>query len=184
MSLTGSVLPPPDEERPMTVTTPAPLVRTRSTFRLQREGELASDLRSSTPTDVVAASSARGDGRRPSALATSAEEERQINAIARIVCQATMEALAGLRPVVQLQRWLEAQVYSKVRERVELTHEAQDLAPKAPRPLAFHQVRTVKVAQGVWECSVVFGDEHRVRACALRLEAHRRRWRVVALELG
>lgn len=168
----------------MTVTTPAPLIRTRSTFRLQREAELASDLRSGTPTDLVAASNAQGDGRRPSALATSAEEERQINAIARIVCQATMEALAGLRPVVQLQRWLEVQVYSKVRERVDLTYGSREAAPKAPHPLAFHQVRTEKVAQGAWECSVVFGDEHRVRACALRLEAHRRRWRVVALELG
>ncbi|GGE64601.1 Rv3235 family protein [Nesterenkonia cremea] len=168
----------------MTVTTPAPLVRSRTTFRLQREEELTSDLRSSTPTEVIAVSSAEGDGQRPSALATSAEEERQINAISRIICQATMEALAGLRPVVQLKRWLEAEVYAKVRQRVELTHDVQQLAPKAPRPLAFHQLRTEKVAQGVWECAVVFGDEHRVRACALRLEAHRRRWRVVALELG
>ncbi len=168
----------------MTATTPAPLLRTRNTFRLHREAELPTDLRRSVPQDVVAESRAQGDGRRPVELATAAEEERQIMAISQIVCQATMEALAGLRPVQQLQRWLEAEVYGKVRERAELSHDGAAPAPQAPRPLAFHQVRTQQVAPGAWEAAVVFGDERRVRSCALRLEAHRRRWRVVALELG
>ena len=172
----------------MTTGTPAPLIRTRSTFRLQRAADLASDLRRSTPQDtaggLAAQSRAHGDGRRPSELATTAEEERQIMAISRIVCQATMEALAGLRPVHQLQRWLESEVYRKVRERAELSQDGRTPMPTAPRPLVFHQIRTEKVAPGVWEAAAVFGDERRIRACALRLEAHRRRWRVVALELG
>ena len=168
----------------MTATPPVLMVSARKTFRLQREAELPTDLRRSTPQDVTAESRAQGDGRRPTELATAPEEERQIMAISQIVCQATMEALAGLRPVNQLQRWLETEVYRKVRERVELTHDIFAPTLKAPRPLAFHQVRTEKNAPGAWEVAVVFGDAQRIRACALRIEAHRRRWRVVALELG
>lgn len=168
----------------MTVTPPAPLVSARRTFRLQRESELPTDLRRSSPQDVAAKSRAQSDGRRPTELATAPEEERQIMAISQIVCQATMEALAGLRPVNQLQRWLENEVYRKVRERVDLTHDGPATILRAPRPLAFHQVRTEKIRPGAWEVAVVFGDAQRVRACALRIEAHRRRWRVVALELG
>lgn len=168
----------------MTVTPPTPLVSARRTFRLQREAELPTDLRSSTPQDVTAKSRAQGDGRRPTELATAPEEERQIMAISRIVCQATMEALTGLRPVNQLQRWLETEVYRKVRERVELAHDGLAPTLRAPCPLTFHQVRTEKITPGAWEVAVVFGDAQRVRACALRIEAHRRRWRVVALELG
>ncbi|GAA1813418.1 hypothetical protein GCM10009771_13980 [Nesterenkonia flava] len=45
-------------------------------------------------------------------------------------------------------------------------------------------MRADNVARGVWEVAVIFTDGHRTRACALRLQAHRRRWQVVALELG
>ena len=161
----------------------APL-RRRNIFQLHREGELPELLRRPGATQLSAEAPQDGDRRRPTDLATHREERRQVIAVSRLICHATMESLAGVRPVQQLQRWLEVQVYSKVRERVDLTYGGREAAPKAPHPLAFHQVRTEKVAQGAWECSVVFGDEHRVRACALRLEAHRRRWRVVALELG
>lgn len=131
------------------------------------------------------------DGRRPTELAGQREERRQIMAISRIVCQATLEALAGVRPVAQLQRWLEPETWAKVAERTQLMTEARrsgglsaDGALPAPRTLQVLSMRSERLRAGTWEVAVVLSDESRVRACALRLEAHRRRWRVVALELG
>lgn len=132
-----------------------------------------------------------GNRRRPTELAGLREEARQISAIARIVCQATLEALAGARPAAQLQRWMEPEVRAKVAERAQLMTEARkgtaasaDAPPVAPGAVQIHRLRSDRVRTGVWEVAVVLSDKNRTRACALRFEAHRRRWRVVALELG
>ncbi len=172
-------------------------------YRLRREEEVPALLRrlrgdpqgeprTSNPTEP------------PTALATFREERRQICAISRIVCQVTSEVLLGLRPATQLNRWLDLEVQAKVQERAAVLAEARcsparnrtpasppertgaDRGATVPRPqpLRFGTVRAHRAARGAWEVSVVFGDATRIRACAMRLEAHRRRWRVVAMELG
>ncbi|WP_255316630.1 Rv3235 family protein [Nesterenkonia sp. Act20] len=172
-------------------------------YRLRREDEVPALLRRlrgaprgepqpSSPTEP------------PTTLATFREERRQICAISRIVCQVTSEVLLGLRPATQLSRWMDLEVQQKVQERAAVLAEARrspthrrtpaspperaaaDRGARVPRPqpLRFGTVRAQRAARGAWEVSVVFGDATRIRACAMRLEAHRRRWRVVAMELG
>lgn len=132
-----------------------------------------------------------GDRRRPTELAGPREEQRQIMAISGIVCRATLEALEGTRPVLQLQRWMELETWEKVAERTELMAAArrgrgaaENQGTSSSRPVEVRNMRCARVRPGVWEVAVVLSDELRTRACGLRLEAHRRRWRVVALELG
>ncbi|WP_300343792.1 Rv3235 family protein [Nesterenkonia sp.] len=154
-------------------------------LRLQREAEIPRVLAAMGAADSVsAASSAAGDGRRPDELASCRQERRQMVAISRIVCQATTEVLAGLRPVPQMSRWLEDEVLHKVRQRAEMLARHRDDSPVRIRPLRFGAERASRLRPGVWEVAVVFHDEQRTRACALRLQAHRRRWRVTAMELG
>lgn len=156
--------------------------RGTTTPTLLRQLEGSAELAATAETD--------GDRRRPTQLAGLREERRQIVAISRIVCQATMESLSGARPVKQMQHWLEACVYQKVCERAELmarrrTDGPDEQAPApTPRPLEIRQVRADHVEGGIWEASVIFTEDARTRACAMRVEAHRGRWRVVALEMG
>lgn len=179
---------------------------TRSVYQLRREEEVPALMRRLRGEREPAANR-RPPGEPPTALATYREERRQICAISRIVCQVTTEVLLGLRPAAQLQRWLDLEVQQKMVERAALlaeTRRSSDRRPGGrpaagsrsggpnsavqriprPQPLTFGHVRAERVARGAWEVCVVFGDGTRTRACALRLEAHRRRWRVVAMELG
>lgn len=154
-------------------------------LRLHREAEIPRLLAAGGIGDQIhAASPEAGDGSRPDELATFRQERRQITAIARVVCQATAEVLAGLRSVQQLSRWLAPEVHDKVRQRGELMARHRSDSTVQAGPLAFGSIRSTQLRAGVWEVSVVFSDEQRVRACALRLQAHRRRWRVTAMELG
>lgn len=154
-------------------------------LRLHREAELPR-LLADNDAEVQAqvGSAAAADGRRPDQLASYRAERRQITAVSRVVCQAVAEVLAGLRPTHQLSQWLTAEVHQKVRQRGELLARHRTNSAVQPRPLEFGAVRATRPRIGVWEVSVVFSDQHRVRACALRFEAHRRRWRVKAMELG
>lgn len=172
--------------------TGTPMRRT-NTFRLHREEELRQLLSRRGADGVSATAPASGDRRRPTELATEREERRQVIAVSRLICQATMESLAGLRPVQQLQRWLDPLVYDKVRERSELLQHTRHLSRSgrrtssdlaAPPRLSLRRIRTHPVETGIWEVSVIFAEETRTRACAMRVEAHRGRWRAVALELG
>lgn len=171
----------------------------RGGYRLQREDEIPALMRR-LRGERGAAANRGAPGEPPTALASYREERRQICAISRIVCQVTTEVLQGLRPAAQLQRWLDPEVQQKVTERARLLAETRRAAPRGaagpgnrghgtatiprPQPLTFGHLRAERLVRGVWEVSVVFGDGKRIRACALRLEAHRRRWRVVAMELG
>lgn len=121
---------------------------------------------------------------RPDELATRRQEHRQIVAISRVVCQAVAEVLAGLRPVQQMSRWLAPEVHDKVRQRGEILARHRQGTTVCAGPLTFRAVRATHVRTGVWEVAVVFSDERRTRACAMRFQAHRRRWRVSAMELG
>lgn len=162
-----------------------------SGFTLQREGELQEqDVWSDPQQRFIVESQADTDGKRPTTLATFQEEKRHVTAIARIVCQATMEAFIGIRPAHQLQRWLDSEVFRKVKQRADLYAglREQDLLNSTPsttpRPLTLERTRAEQIRNGVWEVCVLFTHEGRIRACALRLEAHRRKWKVMAFELG
>lgn len=168
-------------------------------YRLRREDELPALIRRLRGEREPAANR-RPPGEPPTALASYREERRQICAISRIVCQVTTEVLQGVRPATQLQRWLDLEVQQKVTERAALLAQTRRTALRRtasrknrnvatatvprPQPLTFGHLRAERVTRGAWEVAVVFSDGKRVRACALRLEAHRRRWRVVAMELG
>ncbi len=169
-------------------------IREPKPYRLQREQELPALLRQRADPNAADPESPRQQARlRPTQLATRREEERQIQAISRVVCQATMECLAGVRPLHQMQRWLDDAVYAKVAEFSDLTsHVRHEQSGRSPRntpfsrahPVQFLRIRSQGVTSLCWEVSVVFRYGPRVRCCALRLEARRRQWRVVALEIG
>lgn len=171
---------PEEEAAPDQETGPAPADPAR--FRLHREAEvprMAASLSTDGPSSAFAA-----DAQRPDELATLRQERRQIVAISRVVCQAVAEVLAGLRPVQQMSRWLTPEVHDKVRQRGEILARHRQGSTVYGGPLTFRSIRTTHVRPGVWEVSVVFSDERRTRACAMRLQAHRRRWRISAMELG
>ena len=163
-------------------------------YRLRREQDLPGLLQHRGSRHGPEAEAPRRRTRsRPTQLATTREEERQIHAISRVVCQATMECLAGVRPLHQMQRWLDEPVYAKVAELSDLTsHVRHGQSGQARRstsfsrshPLHILRIRSQAVAALCWEVSVVFRYGPRVRCCALRLEARDRQWRVVALTIG
>ena len=100
------------------------------------------------------------------------------------IALAALEVLAGRRPVAQLARWLAP---GRLRGR-----------PGAQRPDRARPAYTRRARDDRWsdgsgsrpstttahEVSVVTDDAGRVRAVALRLEAHRGAWRATALEIG
>lgn len=166
--------------------TEAPHVRPR--LRLHREAEVPRRIAALTRGTVSATSDFEGDGQRPDELAGNRQEERQILAIARMVCQATAEVLVGLRQPQQLNQWLDTDVLFKITQRAGVMARYRKAlnqgSRRRPPRLQFLSLRAEPVRRGAWEVSVVFADGNRARACAMRLQAHRKRWRVSALELG
>lgn len=166
-----------------------PPPRRPSRFRLQREDEVPRLLHAMGASALNATSELKPDGRTPAPLASQREEQRQITAISRMVCQAMAETFAGLRPVHQMQRWLDGEIYQKVSRRAALlARHRQRFSPgqhrNGPAQLVFRSIRAQQVSPSAWEVCVIFTDDQRTRACALRCEAHRARWRITALELG
>ncbi len=99
--------------------------------------------------------------------------------IARL-SQATIEVLAGVRPLTQLSPWLDERVYSHLGVRLK----AASRRSTAPRLRA--KLRTVRIclpADGVVEASAVVQYGPRCRAMALRLEGLDGRWRCTELTL-
>jgi hypothetical protein len=99
--------------------------------------------------------------------------------------QATVEVLAGDRPLPQLLRWTSARVYQDLERR------ARILAQKAPTPPRGRRVRPQVRSVHVFrpgprsaEVSVHVRHGHRSRAMAARLEERDGSWRCVALQLG
>lgn len=89
---------------------------------------------------------------------------------------ATLEALAGRRPVQQLMPWTDDVVYAQVSRAVR--HRTASTTPGVLRSM-----RLSEPADGVAEvCAVVSGSD-RSRAVAARLEGSDGRWRCTALRL-
>lgn len=95
---------------------------------------------------------------------------------------ACVEVLLGSRPAAQLARWVVPEVLDSLLDGAQLVRRAGARA-HVRRPLA-RRVRTCPVGDHAAEACLIVDDGHRVRAVALRLEAHRGSWRVVSLQIG
>lgn len=94
------------------------------------------------------------------------------------VVVAAIEALRCSRPLAQLARWVSPEVY-------EALARAVSPAPLTPgRRAVVRRVRVCLVGPGVAEGTVVVHDGARVRAAAVRFEAHRGSWRATVLQIG
>ncbi len=115
-----------------------------------------------------------------------------------VIVNAALESLLGIRPMHQLIDWVTPEVYEQ------LTARAQVRATRRPIPgsrtpgsaggragagtpqkrTQIITTRVVRVSAVAAEATVIIHDGNRPRAAALRVEEHRGRWRVCALEIG
>lgn len=99
------------------------------------------------------------------------------------IVRAAVEVLTGSRPTAQLARWLSADLYETVARRAGLALRIKG-RPTLVRQAVVRRVHLCRLGPGTAEASVVVHDGERVRAAAVRIEAHRGRWRATALEIG
>jgi hypothetical protein len=103
--------------------------------------------------------------------------------------QAVVEIVSGDRPITQLLRWTEPDVYAALGRRASLVARAGGHVPGrgrgrgAVRPSVLG-VHTTLVNEGAVEACVHVRHGHRSRAVAARFELSRGRWQCVALEMG
>lgn len=122
-------------------------------------------------------------------LGAADNEISEILAMTRNTVQATMEVLAGIRPIHQLSRRLDPRCLAVLQHRAALIRREQ-LRSASPFLARLHKnsvvrsVRACEVAPGVYEASAVVVDEVRARAVALRLERSKQVWRVSELMIG
>jgi len=103
---------------------------------------------------------------------------------ARQFVQAALEVAAGRRPVSQLVRWTDEDVYALLTRRATLAARLDRAGAVTSGPCSVRSVRLCRPAAGIVEASAVVQDRGRYRAVALRLEDAGGRWRATALELG
>jgi hypothetical protein len=117
------------------------------------------------------------------------DETTEVLAIIRSTVQASMEVLAGIRPVHQLARRLDPRCLSALQHRASLIR--RELARSSSPSLArlhknsvVRSVRVCEVAPGIYEACAVVIDDVRARAVAIRLEQSKEVWRVTELVIG
>jgi hypothetical protein len=98
------------------------------------------------------------------------------------IVRAAVEALTGSRPTAQLGRWLTADLYDELARRAGLTMRIKG-RPMVRRQAVVRRVHVCRLGALVAEAAVVVHDGERVRAAAVRVEAHRGRWRATALDI-
>lgn len=98
------------------------------------------------------------------------------------VVQAAVEVLRGIRPLTQMARWLNPEIYEALARRREVT--TADGVPSSTLQARIRRARVVRVSDSAAEATVIVQDHHRVRAAAIRVEHLRGSWRVVAFELA
>jgi hypothetical protein len=156
-----------------------PLVRVSGPRVVADLDELADRVRrlaSDTPDQPLAAAAA----------AHAADDEPELPDPTRLCCavvRGAVEVARGDRPVAQLARWVSPTVLEAIGTRAALVR-GLPRPTRVPRPALVRRARVVRLGPTVAEASVVVEDVDRVRAAALRVEAHRGQWRVVALEIG
>ena len=113
---------------------------------------------------------------------------RTIEAWARRVVQAALEVVGGDRPLSQLVRWTDREVYADLQRRAWLVAHAGGhepgvgrVQPVRPRVLSVH---TCVVADDVVEAGVHVAHGARSRAVATRFERRRDRWVCTALDFS
>jgi hypothetical protein len=130
------------------------------------------------------------------------DEAGEVRHLAASITRATMEVLAGVRPLQQLVPWLHRDLLAPIELRSALSRPrpapgprqgrdrdaARTSPPKlalAHRAVSVRSVHAARVAPGIYEVAVVVVDALRCRAVALRLESgDRSGWQVTALEIG
>ncbi|GAA4474282.1 hypothetical protein GCM10023190_07920 [Enteractinococcus fodinae] len=113
-----------------------------------------------------------------------------IKKVTQAVGSAFIEAELGIRSFGQLSSWLEFDLFHKLKARVYHSANAKHVA--ARRGEASRKVPSVKTIgvraamhrNGEWESSMTIRVGKRARAIAMRIQLHRDRWRVIALEVG
>jgi hypothetical protein len=116
-------------------------------------------------------------------------EAAEVRAITRGTIQASMEVLAGIRPVHQLARRLDPRCLASLQHRAalirrELTRTGNPALARLHRNSVVRSVRVCEVADGIYEASAVVVDDVRARAVAVRLERSKQVWRIVELVIG
>lgn len=97
---------------------------------------------------------------------------------AGLLAQAVVEILAGHRPPGQIVRWVDPEIYERVRA-------SAAVPARAPSgtPVRVRRVRVSTAMDGTVEAAAVVDDGTRCRALAMRFEALARRWQCTALDL-
>lgn len=108
--------------------------------------------------------------------------------VSAALVRGAVEAMRGDRQLAQLARWVTPGILEALATRARLVRAVPpSRAARAqgnPLPVRVRRVRLVRLGALVAEATVVVEDVDRVRAGAVRLEAHRGQWRAVALEIG
>ncbi|MFC0455168.1 Rv3235 family protein [Arthrobacter liuii] len=117
------------------------------------------------------------------------DEAAEVRAITRGTVQASMEVLAGIRPIHQLARRLDPRCLAALQHRAalirrELTRTGNPALARLHRNSMVRSVRVCEVADGIYEASAVVVDDVRARAVAVRLEHSKQVWRIVELVIG
>ena len=100
-----------------------------------------------------------------------------------VITQRSIEALMGRRPTQQLQTWFTPSLYSRFARQAARCARTP-LATCARYPTRVCRVRCTHPRARVAEAAVIAHDGVRIRAVAIRLEAHHGHWMVIALEIG
>lgn len=95
-----------------------------------------------------------------------------------LLAQAVIEILAGRRPVAQVVRWTDPEVYERIRRSA-----PREAAARGGPPVRVRRVRVSTSLDGAVEAVAVIDDGTRCRALAVRLDALQRRWLCTALDL-
>lgn len=101
------------------------------------------------------------------------------------ISQAIVEITAGVRPIAQLVRWTNCDVYEALQRRViRAAQESRAAASGRRRAAVVRSVHVSEPVDGVAEVCAVVQHGSRCRALALRLEGVDGRWQCTALQVG
>lgn len=98
------------------------------------------------------------------------------------IVRTAAECLLGIRPAVQLVRWLDEPVYEALARRADLATRVR--GARRGTGVTIRSAHSLRLDDHAAEVSVVLHDGERCRAAALRLECYHGRWLVTALEIG
>nr|WP_281496856.1 Rv3235 family protein [Ornithinimicrobium sp. F0845] len=100
---------------------------------------------------------------------------------ARRLITAIIEAMDGLRPSNQLNRWVDPAIRDRI---MRCGIQARQRNQRPGGALVVRAMRVCEPVDGVAEVAAVIGYRSRVRALALRMSGVDGRWLITALEIG